>query len=398
MKPSTTVEVNAIGLIKNLPDAMLNPCPDTDHSPLDTLLNQYVHGKEAQAFVRGSGEPSDELPEWVTELLASVTVQVPFPGHSLDKLVKEFSLHDVHFELPSPLADPGTPASEPRISADVLAVVDLPEEMNFPIDVSRARANARVFYHGKHLGNLDLHKWQHANTTRREAAGDQKPELLVHSTVKDAPLRITDQDLFTEVIQALLFGNKAVQLGIKADVDVRISTALGTFVVRDLPAEGKVDVKPLSGGFGSFLPKVYDLQILTTNKEYLQFSTKVNFTNPSEYVAWIPYANALITNNGSVLGDMTIRNTLIGLGDNEGVEVTATWSPRKSGGAAGAAIGRELLSQYVSGKCSTFIVERGSLYECTQADPLQATTPRSPSARTATPSPPPPSSAKPSPT
>ena len=353
VQPSTNIEVNAVGLIKNLPDAMTSICPESDHSPLDTLLNQYVHGKEAQVFVRGSDQPSEELPGWVTEVLASITVQVPFPGHSFDKLVKEFSLHDVHFKLPGPLADPGTPSSEPRISADVQAIVNLPEEMNFPIDVSRARADARVYYHGKHLGNLDLHKWQHANTTRKEATDRQKPELVVKSIVRDAPLNITDQDLFTEVIQALIFGDKSIQLGIKADVDVKISTALGTFVVRDLPAEGKVDVKPLSGGFGSFLPKVYDLQVLTTNKESLQLSAKVNFTNPTEYSAWVPYANALMMNNGSVLGDLTVENMKVVPGENEGIGAVVSWSPGKSGGSVGAAIGREFLSQYISGKSST---------------------------------------------
>ena len=45
------------------------------------------------------------------------------------------------------------------------------------------------------------------------------------------------------MIQALVFGGKGIVLGIKADVDVETETALGKFVVRAIPAEGKVFVK-----------------------------------------------------------------------------------------------------------------------------------------------------------
>ncbi len=65
----------------------------------------------------------------------------------------------------------------------------------------------------------------------------------MESLVENAPLKVTDNDLFTEVLGDLIFGGKPIQLGIKADVDVDVSTPLGSFIVKKVPAEGKVEVK-----------------------------------------------------------------------------------------------------------------------------------------------------------
>ena len=115
--------------------------------------------------------------------------------------------------------------------------------MNFPIDVGRVRANAFVYYQGKRFGRLDLHKWQPANSTRIPADGMLPPALLVESAIKDAPLEILDQDVFSRVVQRLIFGEKPLRLTIKADVDVDMATALGQFTVRQIPAQGVVPIK-----------------------------------------------------------------------------------------------------------------------------------------------------------
>lgn len=243
VKPKADVKVQVGGFIQKIPQTLLATCPQTQKSPLDALLGDYIRGDETTIFVRGSNAPSGETPDWVTDLIKSVTVPVPFPGKTFDGLIRNFTLADVHFSLPNPFGSPGTPEASPKISAIVKALVGLPEEMNFPIDVPKVRADADVYYHKKKLGHLDLNKWQKANSTRIEAHGDTEAGLAVDSVVKDAPLEITDDDVFKEVVQDLVFGGKKVVLGVKADVDVETETALGKFVVRDIPAEGKVFVK-----------------------------------------------------------------------------------------------------------------------------------------------------------
>ena len=237
------VRLQVGGFVHKIPESLLSLCPQTQKSPLDALLGNYVRGDETTIFVRGSNAPSGDTPNWVTDLMKSVTLPVALPGKTFEGLIRNFSLADVHFSLPNPLASPNSPEASPRISAVVKVLAGLPEEMNFPINVPRVRADADVFYHEKKLGHFDLNEWQKANSTRIEAHGDIPAGLAVDSVVKDAPLEITDNDVFSDVVQDLVFSGKAVILGVKADVDVETETALGKFVVRDIPAQGKVFVK-----------------------------------------------------------------------------------------------------------------------------------------------------------
>ncbi len=241
--PNSKVQAGVRGIIRELPDTLTTTCPNSQSSPLDLLLGDYIHGLDTTIYVRGSDAPTSTTPTWITDLIKSVVVPLPFPGHGFDDLIKKFALENVHFGLPDPLADPDTPEAQPKISANVKALVGLPEEMNFPIDVARVRADADVFHKGRKLGYLDLRQWQKANSTRLEGSGNERANLAIESRVKDAPLQITDDDVFTEVIQTLVFGGKGVVLGIEAKVDVETETALGKFVVREIPAQGKVFVK-----------------------------------------------------------------------------------------------------------------------------------------------------------
>lgn len=244
IEPHAPIHANITGLVSALPASLKDSCPDTHTSPLDTLLDRYMHGEPNTLYVRGAASPS--TPDWLSSIISSLTVPVPLPGKEIGHLIKEFGLEETHFALPSPFADPDDADSNPRISAKVRAIVALPTEMNLELDVSRVRADADVFYKKRKLGILDLHRWQKANSTRLppEPVSKAGPTLLVESAIKDAPLRITDEDVFADVIQDLIFGGKKVVMQIKAAVDVEVVTrALGAIVVRGVEAEGEVVVK-----------------------------------------------------------------------------------------------------------------------------------------------------------
>lgn len=244
IEPKEDLKLNVSGIVRQLPDAFTQACPHSPDSPLDLLLGQYIHGNTTTIYVRGSDSPDQNTPKWITDLVSDITVPVPFPGHTFGHLIKNFSLADVHFGLPDPFAEPNSPEAQPHITANVKALIALPEEMNFNISVGRVRADADVYYHDKKLGKLDLKKWQPANSTRVEPTKDDEgPMLLVQSLVENAPLTIEDDDVFTEVVQALVFGSKRVYLSIKADVDVQMETALGELAVRKIPAQGMVPIK-----------------------------------------------------------------------------------------------------------------------------------------------------------
>ncbi|KAL8697040.1 MAG: hypothetical protein Q9201_007342, partial [Fulgogasparrea decipioides] len=243
VKPKTDVDVAVSGFVRELPATLITACPDTQTSPIDRLLGSYIDGKETLIYVRGSGNPSPDTPRWITDFMRDVVVPVPFPGHELKDLIRNFTLANVHFGLPDLFAKPDSPKSKPRISAIIKALIGLPKEIKFPIGVTQVRADSDVYYEEKKLGELDLSKWQHANSTRTVIPNEDQEGLLVQSVVENAPLEITDDDVFTDVIQALIFGAKPVVLGVQAKVDVETETVLGKFIVHGIPAKGKVFVK-----------------------------------------------------------------------------------------------------------------------------------------------------------
>lgn len=241
IRPHSLVVANVHGVIRDLPDSLTRVCPNSESSPLDHILQDYLGGS-ATVFVRGKRRPGMETPEWLNDIMSQVVVPVPFPGRSFDKLIRNFSLTDTHFSLPDPMAEPDDPGASPKVSGTIKVIAGLPNEMNFGINVTQIRATADVFYQEQKLGVLDVHKWQPANSTRIQPSGDD-PELEIRSRIDNAPLNVTDGDVLTDVIQRLIFQGKTIRLDVKAKVDVKVETVLGELVLKDVPAEGRIPVK-----------------------------------------------------------------------------------------------------------------------------------------------------------
>lgn len=234
IEPKKVIVVNANSLVKELPDSFTKPCPDTELSPLDTILGDYIQGKNATLYVRGAENPHPDTPEFIANFLKDINVPIPVTGHSFGNIVKDFDIKDVHFGMPDPFADPKSPKANPRISGTIMALAALPKEANFNIDVNRIRATADVFYKGKKMGVLELKEWQKAKSKRIDATEKEDAMLMVSSKIKDAPLKITDQDVFSDVIEKLLYG-KEVMLDVKALVDIEVATVLGAITTRNVP-------------------------------------------------------------------------------------------------------------------------------------------------------------------
>jgi hypothetical protein len=239
IKPYADVSVDVGGIVRELPKSLLHICPNSNSSPLDHLLSDYIHGNDTTIFVRGSSRPSPETPEWISAIISSVTVPLPFPGHSFDKMIKSFTLTDAKFKLPGFMSDPD---EEITISGNIVVQAALPKEMNFGINVTKVRAAADVFYKDKKLGVLDLKKWQAAESKRTETKHGEDASLMIQSKIKEAPLHITDEDVMNDIIIEYAMGNP-IKLKVVALVDVNLVTVLGELVVKDLPAEGVVPVK-----------------------------------------------------------------------------------------------------------------------------------------------------------
>ncbi|KAF1960209.1 hypothetical protein CC80DRAFT_405150 [Byssothecium circinans] len=368
VKPKKDLEVNVTGRVETLPDSLVDVCPDSAKSPLDVFLGDYMQGQDATIYVKCCKFPDPATPDWARDLLKDITVKVPFAGRDMGNLIKNFTMANVHFSLPDPFADEDSPDSKPQISAVVKVDISLPHEMNFPLNVSSVRADADIYYKGKILGKLDLEKWQHANSTRIDAHGNEGPSLLVESDIVDAPVDIVDDNVFSEVVQALIFGSKPIMMDVKADVSVKVDTPMGELAVRDIPAEGVVPVKPWNhraqrlltcgpaigkhkgnNDVSAFAPKIYNLSIVDTSRTSIVLEAHANLTNPTTYSATVPYFNINVLINETIIGQAIARDVYVHPGNNTGILITIIWDPYTNSGEAGKGVGKELLSQYISG-------------------------------------------------
>ena len=207
---------------------------------MDAFLDTYLHGNSSTVYVSGRGSKSiSGAPSWLLDFLKSVIIPVPFPGHELDDMVESFGLSSVSIKLPDPDAELGTPEAAPKLSAIIDAIVAVPKEMDFSVDVQAARANADISYLGEKFGEMHVGEWMPAHS--RQLGGGK---MEVKAEVKKVPLNITDYDVFQKLVPKLVFGRgRGLVLGIDGVADVRVGSKLGTFVVRGIPAKGDVMIK-----------------------------------------------------------------------------------------------------------------------------------------------------------
>lgn len=236
IEPKQHIQATINGLVKSLPKEFISKCPDSEYSPLDNFIGEYMHGKKTTVYVKGGKQTHSDVPTWLSEILQSVTVPVPFPGHEFGDLIKSFSLSDVDFELPDPSAEPDSPEAAPKLTASIEALVAIPKELNFPVDVKHLRAFANITHKDKKFGELHVDKWVEAQSQLKKDG-----DLLVLSKIDRVPIFITDYDIFQTVVQKMLWGG-GVKLGIEGTCDVEIDSGLGLVVVRDVPAAGTIDI------------------------------------------------------------------------------------------------------------------------------------------------------------
>lgn len=242
VRPKANITAKATGLIRDIPESLTRACPTTNISPLDEFMKRYLKGEDAQVFVQANMETSD-LPSWVGPLVDNMTVPIDFPGRSFDELIRNLTLTDVDFKLPSPFADPEDPDSNPRVSGTVEVLAALPDGFNIDIGVDKIRAQGDLFYKGEKFGELNLRKWQSAQADKLDGTDGESDLLRITSKIIDAPIEITDGDVFGSLMQQMLFGTGEIILDVVASVDVKVDTVLGNLVIRQVPAKGKVPVK-----------------------------------------------------------------------------------------------------------------------------------------------------------
>lgn len=342
VEPSTDIDVDISAIIPNLPVGFIAPCPKSQTSPIDNFLGSYLHGNYSTVYVRGSTTSSD-APQWLLEFLRNVTIPLPFPGHKFDTPINSLSPSDIVVRLPGADSLPGSPESTPRLSAAVELVVRLPEEITFPIDVKHLRSIADVLYQGTKFATLNLDKWMRATSLLL----DDRKQLQVNAVVDDAPLNITDYDIFEKIIGKFVFEEQPVQLEIAGNADIDMKTNVGQFIMSGIPASGTLTLDAFSPG-SLILPTIDELVIADTTLQTITFRVRLSVTNPTPWGFVVPYMNVNITHENMVLGNASFSDLHVSPGNNT-LNVRVVWDPRAHGGDEGETIGARLLGEYISG-------------------------------------------------
>ncbi|KAH7321138.1 hypothetical protein B0I35DRAFT_351062 [Stachybotrys elegans] len=352
--PNEDVTAHGKGVVREISKALVRVCPHTDLSPLDSFMKRYLNGEDSQVLVRGQKSQGSDIPGWIEDIIGGIALPLELPGRSFGNLIRNFSVTNVDFKLPSPFAEPNDPDGQPRVSGTIQVLAVLPPEFNIDVGVDKLRADADLYYKKKKLGELNLRKWQAANSSRLQGGTTENDLLNITSTVLDVPLNITDGDVFGDVLQKVLFGSKDVLLDVKAAVDVGITTVLGNLVLKEVPAEGTFPVKHLPGDtLTSLSPNVTDMRIVETTETGFQLQALANFTNPTPYTAWIPKMNVHVFKDDMMIAEAVATEVDLQLGNNSNVSVQATWDPMTFGGEEAHRVARRLLSDYISGKNAT---------------------------------------------
>lgn len=252
------IAVRAIGECREIPTKALAKCKDTPGlSPVDRIMQQYLAGNATTVYISGIADGHS----WIQDLLAQVSIPVDIPGTQADQLARDIELSNVKFNLPSFLGGGG----KPKISGKISGVIDIPADVEVGIEVESIHVLADLLYKKRKFATIESPGWAPATSRFRTSR-----ELQVEVVLRDAPVTITNQDIFSAILSELLGGNALVDVTGKGDV--RVETSLGQFEAHKLPIEAQ-DIEIGGFGFlGDVRPEIKQIGVSKTTLDSMELT------------------------------------------------------------------------------------------------------------------------------
>lgn len=211
---------------------------------MDRFLSSYLHGNTSIVHVRGSPfGPDDEpqesssstTPPWLRKALQSLTLEIPFPGTKQSDLIRSLELSNIKIDF----SDSGRPV----ISADIAAMLQKPDEMQFSINVTEIYPRVFLYLEAdskEPFGKLVPNKPSPAHTTE----DDDLPRgmLKVTSRITRAPFTVMPgkDDEFQKFI-GKIFNGKRGTVYVRGTADAMVDSAFGHLTIHDLEFKGQID-------------------------------------------------------------------------------------------------------------------------------------------------------------
>ncbi|KAI8394199.1 uncharacterized protein BYT42DRAFT_488593 [Radiomyces spectabilis] len=276
------------------------------------FLTAYLHGNSSVIRVQGSPYgPDDELgkrklssvPEWLRKALASIAIDIPFPGTNHTDLIQSLELENIKMDF--------SRSGNPLISGDAVAMLKKPEEMQFPMDVTQIHPTVFIYLRPdseKPFARLAPEDPSPATTLDGDSADNDLPcgTMKVISKVHRAPFKVEPggEKEFEQFLHKVFYGTRA-KVYIRGVSDASVDSAFGHLVIKDLEFNGTIDTKGMEGMVDP-PPAVSSMEIIKGYPDALHVQTQLMIESPADVNINLGALNILLLYKNEPIGNGSI--------------------------------------------------------------------------------------------
>jgi hypothetical protein len=303
------------------------PITDKSQQLMEVFLSSYLHGNTTQVHVRGSSfGPDDQpnkkhvgtIPQWLRKALESVTISVPFPGATETDLIQSLELSNIKIDFSS--------TGNPLISADAIALLQKPQEMQFTMDVTEIDPLVYLYLNldsQKPFASVQSIKPCPAKTLEGNGIDLPLGMMKVTSRLSRAPFKVLPggQKDFEEFLNRV-FHQKKGKVYIRGTSDAKVVSAFGELNIHNLEFNGVIETSGLEG-MQNPPPQVTSMTLVKGYQDALHAKTTLNIFSPSDVNINLGELNMVLLFNGHLIGNTTIPELSLAPGVNNELTVSA---------------------------------------------------------------------------
>ncbi|ORZ15977.1 hypothetical protein BCR42DRAFT_328236 [Absidia repens] len=305
---------------------------------MERFLSLYLHGNTSVVHVRGSTfGPDDEIhhdttatateittfgskvPDWLQKALASMTLSIPFPGTTHHDIIQSLTMDNIKIDF-------SMISGGPVVSGDATALLQLPKEMQFDLDVTEIDPDVYIYLEhdsASPFARLRPRKPCPSKTIHRgDPDGDDGsiPEgmFMVKSSIDKAPFQVLSghEGEFEKFLDRV-FKKRNSTVYLQGTADAMVVSEFGKLTVRDLAFKGQINTMGMQG-MTNPPPKVISMAIVKGHPDALQAKTKLIITNPSDVDVNLGTITLAMLYKDIEIGNVTIQDlNLVHRSDNE---------------------------------------------------------------------------------
>jgi hypothetical protein len=299
----------------------------TTEKLMSSFISSYLKGNTTFVHVRGSSFGPDDQPAkkhvsttplWLRKALESIMLRVPFPGATETNLIQSLELSHIKIDFSS--------TGAPLISADAIALLKKPQEMQFSMDVTEIDPLVYLFLNpDSEQPFASVKSPKPCPASSKDGNGIELPlgTMKVTSKLSRAPFKVLPggQKDFEEFLNRV-FKHKKGKVYIRGTSDAKVSSAFGNLTIKDLDFHGEVETNGLQG-MQNPPPSVTSMTLVKGYEDALHAKTALSIYSPSDVDINLGELNMVLLFNGHLIGNTTIPEFKLAPGVHTELTVSA---------------------------------------------------------------------------